>query len=117
MLDSVILICAFLRLDERVQPIKARRPHLFPLPQPAIRFGERFGVQAAQLHPPDLAARDQTGAFQHLHMLGGTGEAHRERLRQFADRLFAEREIGEHAPPSRVGEGVECGIESFNHVV
>ena len=70
------------------------------------------------MRAPDLLARDQARVFEHLHMLGGAGEAHRKGFGQLADRGFAKREPRQHPSPRRIGKRVEHRIESIiNHVV
>ena len=65
-----------------------------------------------------LSARDEARGLEHLHMLRRAGEAHLIRFGKLADRGLAERELGEHAPPRRIGQRVEYVIESIlNHVV
>ena len=54
-------------------------------------------------------------------MLGSAGEAHVERLRELANRLLTNSEVGEHPPPRGIPEGVEDRVQSwrlkFNHAV
>jgi hypothetical protein len=75
------------------------------------------GAQAAELLAPGLAALDQPSAFEHAEMLGSTGEAHRERRGEFADRALAVAELDEHCAAGGIGQRGESHVESFNHMV
>jgi hypothetical protein len=104
--------------DEGLEAIEAGVPEFLPLPQPPLRFFERSGFQRADLLAAVAATLDQPRALQHLHMLGSAGERHSERFTQLADRFLAERQVGKHSPPGRIGQRMESRVESiFNHMV
>ncbi len=70
------------------------------------------------MRPTGLPPRQQPRLFEHFHMLGRAGEAHREGPGELADRFFAECQVGEHPAPGRVSQRAENGVESlFNHAV
>src|SRR6266849_10086767 len=67
--------------------------------QPFGGLRERLGLEPAR--PPLRVAptRNQTGALQHLEMLGDRGLADRKRLGQLRDRRLTRGEPGQDRPP------------------
>ena len=63
---------------------------------------------------------DQAGPFEHLHVLGGRRQRHREGRGQLAHRQFAPGKPAEHGPSGVVRQGVEQPVHIgriYNHVV
>src|SRR5690242_1337576 len=89
---SVILLLLFVAFDERLEAVEAHGPEFLPLPEPTLGFFERPRFEGNDVRAADLSALQQPCVLEHLHVLGCAGEAHRERLRQFADRFVAECE-------------------------
>ena len=80
-----------------------------------LGLAQPVGLQPAQLLAPRLAALDQAGAFEHADMLGGAGEAHRERRGEFADRAFARGEVASIA--RRVGSASAAKVRSSRSTI
>src|SRR3954451_1866691 len=74
------LLLSFVSFDQRFEAVEAHVPEFLPLPQPFLGFGQRPGVERADLPPPGFAPRDEPRTLEDLHMLGSAGEAHAERL-------------------------------------
>src|SRR4051812_7330905 len=118
MVSVMIILLMLAGTDRGFEPIEADGPIAFPLAEPPLRFGERPGIEAAQVRASHLLARDEAGALEHLHMLGRSREAHAVRLGERTDRGLAERELGEHAAPRRIGQCMEHSVKSIiNHLV
>src|SRR5437588_10450206 len=92
-----------------VQTVEGRCPEPPVLPHPIGDIFERTRLEPAgpPLRPP--AARDQSGARQHLEMLGNPGEAHLERLCQLRDRGFTRGEARQDGPPGAIRAGRKSG--------
>src|SRR5262245_43952581 len=94
---------------------------LFPEPtitlQPVGGVLERTGFELAR-SPLRLApARDQTGALQHLEVLGNGGKAHGKGLGQLYDRGRALGEARQDCAPGGIGKGREGGTELIGRYV
>ncbi|KAG1390106.1 hypothetical protein G6F58_013093 [Rhizopus delemar] len=67
-------------------------------------------------------APDQAGAFQGLHMLGGTGKTHAQGRCQLSDGLIPLCQAAQHVTARGIGQRAKDGIQSgsgdkFNHKV
>src|SRR5512144_2829513 len=100
--SAIVLLLFLVAFDERLEAIETDVPEFLPLPKPARRLFERPGVELDEVCAADLAPGEQPGVLEHLHVLRCAGEAHADRTRQLADRLFAKREAGEHPAPRRI---------------
>src|SRR5437764_13581540 len=76
----VLLLLCFVSFDQRFEAIEAHVPESLPLPQPFFGFGQRSGVERANLLAPRLAPSDEPRPFEDLHVLGRACNAHAERL-------------------------------------
>ena len=83
--------------------------------EPVRRVAERRGVDPAAAPLRFAVARDQTGALQHLQVLGDGRQGHLEGMGELADRGLAEGEAGQDGPPRRVGESGKGGAERVGH--
>jgi len=90
--------------------------------EPIHRLLHRSGGQAARHGAAGLGARDQAGIRQHVEMLHDSGQRHRKRPCEFADRhvLFV-TEPGEERSPGRIGKrrkgAVQRLVSILNHMV
>lgn len=73
------------------------------------------------MHAAVALARDQPGGFEHAQVPADGRRRHAERLAQFTDAGGTAGELFEHAPPRRMSQRTEDGVEwialSINHVV
>lgn len=73
------------------------------------------------MHAAVALARDQPGGFEHAQVPADGRRRHAERLAQFTDAGGTAGELFEHAPPRRMSQRAEHGIErvvaTINHVV
>src|SRR5437868_5211299 len=97
--SAILLLLVGVAFDERLEPVEADVPELFPLPQPAFGFFERAGFDPDKVGSAALAPLNQPRVFEHFHMLRRAGEAHRERFGELADRFLAEREVCQNSAP------------------
>src|SRR4051795_7735765 len=67
-----------------VESVHAGLPGALARLHPVDRLVERVGLHAARPPLGVAAARDQSGALEHLEVARDRGQAHRERLRQLA---------------------------------
>jgi len=79
--------------------------------EPVVDILQRLRLDAAGAELRLAAARDQAGALQYFEMLGNRRKAHGERLGQFHDGGFAERQTGQDGAAGRIGERGEGGVE------
>src|SRR3954454_13501496 len=111
-LPSALLLLR-LEFDEIiVEAIETLVPELAIAIEPVVHLLEGAGLDPARPPLRLAAARDKTGALQHLEMLGDGGKAHGERLGELRHRRFARHEPRENGPPRRIGEGREGGAEA-----
>ena len=106
---TVPTIAKVMLFDQRLEAVEADGPEFLPLLQPAFGGLQRFGIEAAHLLAPCPSPFDESCAFEHLHVLRGAGEAHREGLTQLANGFVAEAEAREHPSPRRIGERMRSG--------
>src|SRR5690348_18489761 len=83
--SAILLLLLLVAFDERLEAVEAGGPEFLPLPEPAFGFGQRSGIEGYEVGAADLAAGQQPGVLQHLHMLRSAGERHLERLGQLAE--------------------------------
>jgi hypothetical protein len=66
-------------------------------------------------------AAHETGAFEHLDVLGSGRERHAERRRQLADVALPGGKAAQHGAPGRIGQSVKHAVERsgllLNHMV
>ena len=70
--------------------------------------------------PSSDRALDESGLLEDFHMFRSARQGHRQRLGQFPDGQFAEREPAEHLAPARMRQRVEHAVNidlKFNHMV
>ena len=96
-----------------VQAIEALVPKLPIMLQPIGGILERTRGEPARSPLRLAAALDQTGALQHLEVLGDRGKAHRERLGELSDGNLARNETRQDSTPRGVGEGREGDAEAI----
>jgi hypothetical protein len=84
---------------------------------PLGSFLQRTRFQPAGAPLRRAAAPDQTGALQHLQVLGDGRQAHVEGFRQFTDRGLARGEPGEDRASGRIGERGKGGVETIGRHV
>jgi len=99
---STIGFLLLVGFDQGFEAVEAGRPELLPLPEPGFGFLQRAGFHSDQVGAADLAACDQAGVLQHLHVLGSSRESHLEGLGKRTDGLLTEREAGEHPASGRI---------------
>src|SRR5688572_1188200 len=100
-----LLLRLCLHLEEIVlEPIEAVLPQAAVVLEPVVRVPERAWLEAARAPLCGAPARDETGALQHLEMLGDGGEADVEGLRQLRHRRLPQRQPRQDRPPGRVGQ-------------
>ena len=106
----------FLELfDVGVEPVESGFPQLTLLGQPVLSDFEPFGCDLIGPHPPSFLRLHQSTPLEHRQVLHERGELHVERCCQLADGGWADRELLQNLPPSRIGQGVEhivsdCGL-------
>src|SRR5882724_1106952 len=88
-----------------IEAVEALVPEPAIVLKPGVDADECFRFDSARPPLRFAAAADEPGMLEHLEVLGHGRKAHIERLRQFADRRFAERQSRQDRAPSRVGEG------------
>src|SRR5690348_4107131 len=116
--SAIVVLLMFVAFHRCLESIEADSPELLPLPDPPLCFLERLGFDADEMRSAVFPPRDQPRLFEHFHMLGCSGEGHREGFGQLADRFLAERKIRKHPAPRRIRQRSERRIESiFNHMV
>src|SRR3954470_16975609 len=95
-----------------VEAVEARVPELAIALDPVVHLPPPARLDPARPPLRLAAARDETGALQHLEMLGDSGKAHGEWLGELRHRRFARHEPRENGAPRRIGEGREGGAEA-----
>src|SRR5687767_13550495 len=98
--------------EEPVELAEAVGPEALIGSQPFVGAGQRARLEPADMGSAADFAADETGAFEHLDMLGGACERDRERLGKLADRALAEREGVKHSPTRVVAQRVEDHIQT-----
>src|SRR5438105_6166861 len=107
-----------LRLDPGqivVQAVEALFPELPVIFDPIGGAPERRRVEPAGSPLRFAAARNEPGALQDLQMLRHRGQAHRERLGQFADGRLSRGKPRQERPPRRVSQGGKSFAQSIGH--
>lgn len=105
------------QLDE---PLDARIPQAFVVPEPVVGALERSRVDAAVVDASAHRPLYKASPLQGLDVLRCRGKRHPVWRRELANGLLASGEPLEHRPPGVVGEGTEDEVEcacTFNHVV
>jgi hypothetical protein len=105
-----------------LQRVEPTRPELLVAREPALRLLKRGGAEPACHDAAGLAARDETGARQHIEMLQDRRQGHPERLGQFGHRqLRCVAKAGKHGASGRIGQRREDAVEAVrgmvNHMV
>src|SRR5690606_26432297 len=107
--------------QQPLQLIQTTAPEALVKSQPFMGAGQRTRYEAAEMRAPAHVAADQASAFQRLDVLGGCGKRDGEGFGKLAHRALAIRKLAQHAPPRRIAEGVENGVQfgrkKLNHVV
>ncbi|KNY08944.1 hypothetical protein AKG08_19080 [Achromobacter piechaudii] len=70
-----------------------------------------LGRQSATDHAPVLGPRDQAGILQHPQMFQESGQRHRVRAGQFADRRGALFQVGQHPASGAVRQGGKNSVQ------
>jgi hypothetical protein len=102
------------------EPLDARVPEAFVVPEPIVGALERPRVDAAIVDASAHGTFHKTSPLEGLDVLRRCGERHLVRRRELADGLLAFREPLEHGPARVVTEGAEDEVESvrtFNHII
>src|SRR3954452_3203751 len=105
------LISLSFPLQVSVESVHAGLPGALARLHPVDRLVEGVGLHAARPQLGVAAARDQSGALEHLEVARDRRQAHRERLRQLADGRLALRQAGQDRAARRVGERGEGEAE------
>jgi hypothetical protein len=90
---------------EAAFPARAARGD--PLPGPA----QRYRLDVAGAHPPDLPRSHQAACLQDLEVLHDRGKGHVERLGEFANRRRAAAKAFDDVAAGGIRQGVEQQIE------
>ncbi|KJB94441.1 hypothetical protein N826_11755 [Skermanella aerolata KACC 11604] len=106
-------LAGVLLAEEAFKGIQAVGPEAFVEVQPLVRARERSRIQAAQMGAATNLAPDQSGAFQYLDVLGGSGERNREGFRELPDRPLSARELAEHVAAGRIAECMKNCIQGM----
>src|SRR6478609_9060097 len=110
---SLMLILLLVIVGESgFERVEAAAPEVLPLAQPALGFGKRRGLEADEVGAAGALAGDQAGVLEHLHVLGGASEAHRQRLGKLANRPFAKGELCQHPAAGGIRQRGEDRVES-----
>lgn len=103
------------------QGVEPLRPEALVMREPAMRLCEPRRLEPTVMDPSGNAPTKQTGAFEHLDVLGGPGQGNGEGLGQLGHAPLTFGQTKEHGAARRVGERVEHGIEvrrsKLNHTV
>src|SRR6185295_4491722 len=98
-------------VEQRVEPLEIRVPHLPITLDPQIRGLEGLCLEVTRPPLRISAARDEPRALEHLEVLRDRRLAHIERLGELVDRGIAGSQTREYRAPCRIGEGGEDRVE------
>jgi hypothetical protein len=93
------------------QGVELLFPELSALLDPCDGLAHRLRAQPAAVDAPFLVAVEQAGPFEDTQVPRDGRRRHLERRGQISDRSLAVREALQDAPPDRIGQSGEDGVE------